>query len=164
MDPTLIETISGYGAAVSQRSYGAAQTGPYGAKAIVVRSMTQSLDDIPHTGSFRYKAGVKALLAMAISTKDANLLSQLLKDQAALRIYMENYAEMLPETQSYNVIGQLNGTFLPNEYIAVGGHLDSWDVGEGAHDDGIGCLQGIEVLRIFKLLYIKPKRTLRAVM
>ena len=61
---------------------------------------------------------------------------------------MKNYAEMLPKTQSYNVIGQLNGTLLPNEYIAAGGHLDSWDVGEGAHDDGIGCLQGIEVLRI----------------
>ena len=89
MDPTLIETFSAYGAAVSQRFSGAAQTGPYGAKAIIVRSMTQSLDDIPNTGSFRYKAGVKALPAMAISTKDANLLSQLLKDQAVLRIYHE---------------------------------------------------------------------------
>tara|TARA_B100000900_G_C20573668_1_gene714405 strand:- start:123 stop:1502 length:1380 start_codon:yes stop_codon:yes gene_type:complete len=164
MDPTLIETFSAYGAAVSQRSSGAAQTGPYGAKAIIVRSMTQSLDDVPHAGSLRYEAGVKPLPAMAISTKDANLLSKLLKDQDDLRIYMENYAEMLPETQSFNVIGQINGTLLPNEYIAVGGHLDSWDVGEGAHDDGSGCLQGIEVLRIFKSLNIKPKRTLRAVM
>ena len=89
MDPTLIETISGYGAAVSQRSYGAAQTGPYGAKAIVVRSMTQSLDDVPHADSLRYKAGEISLTAMARSTKDANLLSQLLKDQADLRIYHE---------------------------------------------------------------------------
>ena len=160
----LYKTFCAYGAAVSQRSSGEPQTGPHGAKAIIVRSMTQGLDDIPHTDSLRYKAGVKALPAMAISTKDANLLSQLLKDQADLRIYMENYAEMLPETQSYNVIGQLNGTFLPNEYIAVGGHLDSWDVGEGAHDDGSGYLQGIEVLKIFKLLNIKPKRTIRAVM
>ena len=110
MDPTLIETISGYGAAVSQRSYGAAQTGPYGAKAIVVRSMTQSLDDVPHADSLRCKAGEISLTAMARSTKDANLLSQLLKDQLDLRIYVENYAEMLPKTQSYNVIGQLNGT------------------------------------------------------
>ena len=164
MDPTLLKTFSAYGSAVSQRSSGAAKTEPYGAKAIIVRSMTQSLDDVPHAGSLRYQKGLKELPAMAISTKDADLLSQLLKDQADLRIYMENYAEMLPETQSYNVIGQLTGTLFPDEYIAVGGHLDSWDVGEGAHDDGSGCLQGIEVLRVFKSLKIKPKRTLRAVM
>ena len=164
MNPTLLETFSAYGAAVSQRSSGAAQTAPYGAKAIIVRSMTQSLDDVPHTGSLRYQKDIKAIPAMAISTKDADLLSQLLKDQADLHIYMENYAEMLPETQSYNVIGQLTGTLFPDEYIAVGGHLDSWDVGEGAHDDGSGCMQGIEVLRVFKSLNLKPKRTLRAVM
>ena len=164
MNPTLLETFSAYGAAVSQRSSGAAQTAPYGAKAIIVRSMTQSLDDVPHTGSLRYQKDKKPIPAMAISTKDADLLSQLLKDQADLHIYMENYAEMLPETQSYNVIGQLTGTLFPDEYIAVGGHLDSWDVGEGAHDDGSGCMQGIEVLRVFKSLNLKPKRTLRAVM
>ena len=110
MDPTLIETFTAYGATVSQRSSGAAQTGPYGAKFVIVRSMTQSLDDIPHAGSLRYKAGVKALPAMAKSTKDANLLSKLLKDQADLRIHMESYAMMLLETQPFNVIGQLNGT------------------------------------------------------
>ena len=164
MNPTLLETFSAYGAAVSQRSSGAAQTAPYGAKAIIVRSMTQSLDDVPHTGSLHYQKDIKAIPAMSISTKDANLLSQLLKDQTDLHIYMENYAEMLPETQSFNVIGQLTGTLFPDEYIAVGGHLDSWDVGEGAHDDGSGCMQGIEVLRVFKSLNLKPKRTLRAVM
>ena len=98
MDPTLIETFTAYGAAGSQRSSGAAKNGPYGAKPVIFRSMIQSLDDIPHAGSLRYKAGVKALPAMAISTKDANLLSQLLKGQADLRIQMENYAKMLLKT------------------------------------------------------------------
>ncbi|NQW28317.1 MAG: M20/M25/M40 family metallo-hydrolase [Flammeovirgaceae bacterium] len=164
MDPTLLETFSAYGQAVRQRSAGASVAAALGAKAIIIRSITQSLDDVPHTGSLRYDPKIKQIPAMAISTKQAALLSRLLKDQADLSIYMENYAEMLPDLPSFNVVGQLNGSEFPNEFIAVGGHLDSWDVGEGAHDDGSGCMQGIDVLRTFKALDITPKRSLRAVM
>jgi carboxypeptidase Q len=112
----------------------------------------------------RYAPNVPTIPAIAISTQDAELLSDLLEDQLDLQLYLESHGEMKSEKLSYNVVGELRGTEKPEEIIAVGGHLDSWDVGEGAHDDGAGCMQGIEVLRLYKQLEWKPKRTLRAVM
>ncbi|WP_420575351.1 M20/M25/M40 family metallo-hydrolase [Ekhidna sp.] len=163
MDPTIINTFGAYGGAVIQRSSGASEAAKYGAKAIIIRSVTNRQDDIPHTGSLRYKALINQIPAVAISTNDADLLSQVLKEQK-VNAYIETHCQMLPDVLSYNVIGELRGTEFPNEIIAVGGHLDSWDVGEGAHDDGSGCMQAIEAVRLFKALGIKPKRTLRAVM
>lgn len=163
MDPTIINTFGAYGGAVIQRSSGASEAAKYGARAIIIRSVTNRQDDIPHTGSLRYKALINQIPAVAISTNDADLLSQVLKEQK-VKAYIETHCQMLPDVLSYNVIGELRGSEFPDEIIAVGGHLDSWDVGEGAHDDGSGCIQAIEALRLFKELDIQPKRTLRAVM
>lgn len=102
--------------------------------------------------------------AFAISTNDADLLSGLLKEQQDLNVYVESHGKQLEDKLSYNVIGEIKGTEFPDEIISVGGHLDSWDVGEGAHDDGSGCMQAIEALRLYKALSWKPKRTIRAVM
>lgn len=164
MDPTLINTFSAYGGAVVQRAYGASEAGKFGAKAVIVRSMTNRRDDIPHTGSLVYKPLMPQIPAVAISTNDADKLSNLLKNQEGLKIYLETHCQMLEDELSYNVIGEIKGTAYPDEIIVAGGHLDSWDVGEGAHDDGGGCMMAIEVGRTFKSLGIKPKRTIRVVM
>lgn len=121
-------------------------------------------EDYPHTGSLRYAPDIPKIPAVAIATRHADQLSSLLKDDKELKFYVETHCEMLPDVLSYNVVGELKGTEFPNEIIAVGGHLDSWDLGQGAHDDGAGCVQSIEVLRLFKAMGYKPKRTIRAVM
>ena len=164
MDPTVIQTFQAYGGAVNQRGAGASEAAKYGAIGAVVRSMTTSNDDFPHTGSLRYSLNIPQIPAIAISTKDADLLSKLLKDDQDLKFFFETHCEMKEDKLSYNVVGQINGSENPNEYIAVGGHLDSWDMAQGAHDDGTGCMQSIEVLRALKALGIKPKRSIRAVM
>jgi carboxypeptidase Q len=164
MDPTRINTFGGYGGAVEQRANGASEAAKYGAVGVIVRSMGSNLEDYPHTGSMRYAPNVPKIPAIAISTRHAEWLSQALKDEKDLTFYMELHCETLPDVLSYNVIGELHGTQFPEEIIAVGGHLDSWDLGQGAHDDGAGCVQSIEVLRLLKEIGYKPKRTLRAVM
>lgn len=164
MDPKLISTFSAYGGAVGQRSSGAARAASYGAIGVVVRSMSLSIDDYPHTGAMSYNDTVPKIPACAISTIDAEALSAALKKDPGLQFYFRQTCEMLPDVLSYNVIGEIRGSEFPNEYIIVGGHLDAWDVGDGAHDDGAGCVQSIEVLRIFKEMNIVPKHTIRAVM
>jgi len=164
MDPTVINTFSAYGGAVIQRAYGASEAGKFGARAVIIRSITNRQDDIPHTGSLRYKPMMPRIPALAISTNDADLLSALLKEQRDLKLYVESHGKHLEDVLSYNVIGEIRGSEFPGEIIAVGGHLDSWDVGEGAHDDGSGCMQAIEALRLFKAFGWQPRRTLRAVM
>jgi Zn-dependent M28 family amino/carboxypeptidase len=164
MNPSEVNTFAAYGGAANQRAAGPSEAAKYGAVGAVVRSLTLAQDDVPHTGSLRYALNVPQIPAIAISTNDANLLSKLLKDDADLRFYFETHCEMKEDELSYNVIGELRGSEYPEEIIAVGGHLDSWDLGQGAHDDGAGCVQSIEVLRIFKALGLRPKRTLRAVM
>lgn len=164
MDPTKIDAFEAYGGANAQRSSGAAEASKLGAVGAIVRSLSNRIDDIPHTGNQRYAADFPKIPALAISTQDAELLSQLLAEQADLKLYLESHGEMKTEKLSYNVIGEIRGSEKPEEIIAVGGHLDSWDVGEGAHDDGAGCMQAIEVLRLYKALGWKPKRTIRAVM
>lgn len=165
MDPTKIHTFAAYGGAVDQRSNGASEAAKYGAVAAIVRSMGLNPEDYPHTGGMRYSAnGVKMIPAVAVSTKHADLLSRLSKEDKDLQIYLETHSEILEDAPSFNVVGELRGTEFPEEIIAVGGHLDSWDLGEGAHDDGAGCVHSIEVLRIMKAMGYKPKRTIRAVM
>lgn len=164
MDPRHINTLQAYGGAVNQRGAGASRAAELGARAVLVRSMASNLDDIPHTGSLRYDPDQPLIPAMAISTNDAELLHEVLKKEGNVRVYMENYAQMLPDVLSYNVIGELRGSKNPDQYLVVGGHLDSWDVGHGAHDDGAGCVQSIEALRILKEIGYQPEHTLRAVM
>ena len=164
MDPTRLNTFAAYGGAVDQRGSGASEAAKYGAVGALVRSMGSNLEDYPHTGGLRYAPNVPQIPALAISTRHAELLSKLLKDDSGLQFYMESHCEILPDAPSYNVIGEIKGSEYPEEIIVVSGHLDSWDLGQGAHDDGAGCVQAIEVLRLFKAMGYKPKRTVRAVL
>lgn len=164
MDPKHIHTGHAYGGAGDQRVKGPSEAAKYGAVGAINRSLTLALNDVPHTGSLIYEEGIPQIPAVAISTIGADYLSKTLKANKGLKFYLETHCEMLPDVLSYNVIGELTGSELPNEYIVVSGHLDSWDVGDGSHDDGAGCVQAIEAVRIFKATGIRPKRTLRAVM
>ena len=163
-----IETMRAYGATVDQRYSGARVAGKYGAVAAIVRSMNLSLDNHPHTGVMSYGDNTEneKIPTAAISTNGAKLLSRLLKekDKIEVQFYFKQSCQNLPDAQSYNVIGEIKGSEFPNEIIVVGGHLDSWDLGDGSHDDGAGIVQSMEVLRLFKELKIKPKRTIRVVL
>ena len=163
-DPRFIETGAAYGTASDQRFRGPAEAAKYGAVGAIVRSMTEIIDDYPHTGATQYDEGGSKIPAAAISTKGANQLSALLKQQKAVKFFLKQNCQTLPDVLSYNVVGELKGTESPNEFITVGGHLDSWDLAEGAHDDGTGVMQSVEVLRIFKALNYRPKHSIRAVM
>ncbi len=163
MDPTFIETFNAYGKAVMQRWAGASEAVKFGALAVIVRSCTLVQDDNPHTGVMAYKDSLNKIPACAISTNAANWLSTYLKTDKELKFYLKMNCQTLPDEKSYNVVGEIWGSEKKNEFIVVGGHLDSWDTGKGAHDDGAGVVQSIEVLRIFKAMGIKPKCTIRAV-
>ena len=164
MDEKLINTFNAYGGCVNQRVYGASEATKMGAVAVLVRSMTLLHDEHPHTGSMHYDSLLAKIPAAAISTQSADELSKKLKEDPRLEFLLRLGCQTLPEVLSYNVIGELRGSEFPKEYIVVGGHLDSWDKGEGAHDDGAGVVQSMEVLRIFKDLGLRPKHTLRAVL
>lgn len=163
-DETEFYTFRAYGKAVDQRWAGPSEAAQYGAIGTVVRSMTGALDDNPHTGAMGYKDSIAKVPCCAISTKGANLLSSMLKTDPKLKFHFKMNCQTLPDEKSYNVIGEIKGSEHPEEIIVVGGHLDAWDNGDGAHDDGAGCVQSIEVLRTLKALGVKPKRTIRAVM
>lgn len=162
MDPTKLNTFEAYAGAVEQRGSGASEAAKLGAIGAIVRSMTTRLDDFPHTGSMRYASGAPIVPAAAISTNAAELLSKTLKANPQTQIYFEQSCETLPDAPSHNVIGELKGK--SGKYIVVGGHLDSWDFAQGAHDDGSGCVQSIEAVRLLKALGYQPNNTLRAVM
>lgn len=163
MDETLYNTFEAYGGAADQRVHGASEAAKYGAIGVIVRSLTTNIDEFPHTGIMFYTEGIVKIPAVSICTKDAELLSQWLKSDPKLKVFMKTSCELLPEARSFNIIGEIKGSQYPNEYITVGGHLDSWDLGEGAHDDGVGCMQSIDILRLFKSLGIKPLHTIRVV-
>ncbi len=162
MRPEMI--FGGYGDAVRYRGNGPVEAAKLGAVAVMIRSVTHALDDNPHTGSTRYDSTVKKIPAMACSTKDAEWLHDLISKEKRVEMYMKMNCEKLPDVLSFNVVGELRGTEKPEEIITAGGHLDSWDLGEGAHDDGAGCVQSIQVIRTIKALGIKPKRTIRVVL
>ncbi len=163
-DATNITTGAAYGGAVDQRGSGAVEAAKYGAVGVVVRSMTFAMDDHPHTGAMHYEDSVTKIPACAISTLGANKLSDAIKLDAQTKFYFRQTCEMLPDEKSFNVVGEIKGSAFPDEIIVVGGHLDSWDNGDGASDDGTGIVQSIEALRLFKVLGIRPKRTIRAVL
>lgn len=162
-DPTQLNTFAAYGGAVDQRGLGASRAARYGAVGVLVRSMTSRIDEFPHTGAMMYEDGVPQIPAMAISTLDAELLSSLLQKEV-IRVYMRSGSRMLSPVLSYNVIGEIRGSEHPEEIILVGGHLDSWDIGQGAHDDGTGCVQAMQVLQTLRQLSYKPRRTIRCVL
>jgi hypothetical protein len=162
---TLINTFSAYGGCVDQRAYGAKTVGKFGALAVIVRSMTNKIDNYPHTGTMRYGDIPlnEYIPAAAISTLAAENLSMNLKENPRLKVFLKQSSKNLPKENSFNVIGEIRGVENPEKIIVVGGHLDSWDLGDGAHDDGTGVVQSLEVLHIFKKNNIKPKNTIRVV-
>ncbi len=163
MDPTKIRTFNAYGGAVDQRVYGPSKAAEYGAIASLVRSMTTSADDFPHTGVTVYKDSIHRVPGVALSTNDADKLSKALKN-GPVRVYIKTTCKTVGMRYAPTTIGEIKGSEFPNEIIVVGGHLDSWDVGQGAHDDGSGCIQSAEVLRLLTATGYKPKRTIRCVL
>ncbi|MBC8173838.1 MAG: M20/M25/M40 family metallo-hydrolase, partial [Chitinophagales bacterium] len=157
-------SFDGYGICGPYRWYGPDSASAYGAIASITRSVSSAHDEFPHTGSTGFRSGNPAIPCVAISTIDADKLHSALQKNADTKFKMVLDCRMLGEKKSYNVIGEITGTEFPNEIIVVGGHLDSWDVGEGAHDDGAGCVHSMEVIRTLKALNIKPKRTIRCVL
>jgi carboxypeptidase Q len=164
MNPNFIETFRAYGEAGQFRGRGPSMAAKYGAVGVMVRSLASNIDDYPHTGATTYNDSFPKIPAIAVSTRHAEYVSNELKKKDGLQIYFRTECEMLPDILSYNVVGEIRGTEFPNEIITVGGHLDSWDLAEGAHDDGAGCVQSMEVINVYKKLGIKPKRTIRVVM
>ena len=166
MQADRVNTFSAYSSCVDQRYSGAKEAAKLGAVAVLVRSMNLRLDDYPHTGSMSYGDLPlnKRIPAAAISTNGAELLSSMLSLNKNLKFYLKQNCKNLPEVLSYNVIGEITGTQQPEEIMLVGGHLDSWDLGDGSHDDGAGVVQSMEVLRILKKINYRPKRTLRVVL
>ncbi len=166
MDASLVNTFDAYSGAVDQRYSGAAEAAKFGAVAIIVRSMNLRLDDYPHTGVMSYGSLPisKRIPAAAISTNDAELLSSMISLNPNLRFFLRQDCKNFPEVKSYNVIGQINGSESPESVILVGAHLDSWDLGDGAHDDGAGVVQSMEVVRVLKRMNYQPKNTLRVVL
>jgi carboxypeptidase Q len=164
MDPTLINTFAAYGGAADQRTGGASEASKYGAIGVIIRSLTISLDDFPHTGVMMYEEGIPKIPAVCVSTIDAEQLSNFLQSDPDLYLRIISDCKNLDEVTSYNVVGELRGSTYPGQIITIGGHLDAWDTGEGAHDDGTGCIHAIEAVRLLKVLGIQPKRTIRAVM
>jgi hypothetical protein len=163
LDPTQLNTFAAYGGAVDQRALGAARAARYGAVGVIVRSMTTNLDDVPHTGNMSYDSDGARIPAMSISTQAAELLSRALA-YGPTRVYMRSTCRNLPPVPSYNVIGEVRGSTHPDEIILTGGHLDAWDLGEGAHDDGSGCVQAMQVWPLLNRLGYRPQRTLRCVL
>ncbi len=164
MDPSLINTGFAYGGAVNQRWVGALEASKYGAVGVLVRSMTLLRDDYPHTGSMSYEGADVKIPAAAVSVLAAEKLHNTLRENKVTKVSLTMKCEDLPRTTSYNVIGEWTGSEYPDEYIVVGGHLDSWELGEGAQDDGAGSTQSMAVPYYLNKINYKPKHTLRVVL
>jgi carboxypeptidase Q len=155
--------FNGYGDAGAYRWNGPNMASARGAVGVIIRSVSTGKDDAPHTGSLRYADSITPIPAVAIGNATADRLEAALRT-GSVSAQLRSECRMADSVMSYNVIGEIRGTDQPDQIVLVGGHLDSWDIGEGAHDDGAGCVQSIEVIRTFKALGIRPRRTVRAVL
>jgi len=162
MNEDLVNTLEAYGNAYPVRGNGASESAKLGAKAVIIRSLGLPIDIYPHTGTMHYQDSIQKIPAAAISTFDAEKLSQILKTQKANFVF-EMDCKWFDPAPSFNVIAEITGSKYPNQIITVGGHLDSWDTAEGAHDDGAGVMHSLEALRILKVLNYKPLHTIRVV-
>lgn len=163
MPRALRRTGSAYGEAVPQRSNGAVEAGKAGGVAALVRSMTTAIDGHPHTGAMSYADGVPQVPAAAIATADAERLSAALQ-RGPVRVRLTLTCASRGEGPGANVVGELPGSERPDEVVVVGGHLDAWDLGRGAHDDGAGCVHALEAVRLLQATGLRPKRTVRVVL
>jgi carboxypeptidase Q len=164
MKQTFVNTFAAYGDAVRYRVLGPSQAAKYGAVGFLLRTLSTSLNDYPHTGTTHYDTAAPKIPAFAVSTNDAEKLSRYLKMKMVSTVFMKAGCKQLADTPSFNVIGEIRGSEHPDEVVTVGGHLDSWDLAEGAQDDGAGIVQSIEVIRALKAAGVRPARTVRAVM
>lgn len=157
------EEYEGYGRTVMYRTAGPSQAAALGAVAVLVRSITPLAMQIPHTGTLNYNESQPKIPAAAISLEDAMLLDRLTQEGQPVKVHMEMEAHMEPEAQSGNVMGEIVGSGQPDEMVVVGGHIDSWDVGQGAQDDGSGIMAALAAVSEIKKLGMVPKRTIRVV-
>lgn len=162
MNPKDIVTFKAYGGCYAIRGEGAVESAKLGALAVVIRSLALPQDDHPHTGSMHYVDSIPKIPAAALSTNASNLLSEALST-GKLELILEMDCRDYPDVPSYNVMGEIKGSEFPDKIITIGGHLDSWDTGEGAHDDGAGVIHCMEALRILKHLKVRPRHTIRLV-
>ena len=162
-DPTLIQTFSAYGKSGVYRGTGASRAAKYGAIGVMLHSLSTAPDNAPHTGGMKYDESYPKIPAVALGPNDAKELYAKAK-KGTVRVQMQTYGYFLPDADENNVVAEIKGSEFPNEIITIGGHLDSWDVNEGAHDDGAGIVQTMEILRTMKALNYKPKRTIRFVL
>jgi hypothetical protein len=163
-DDRKVSTFHAYGEAVQFRYAGPAAAEKYGAVGVLVRSCTSSIDTFPHTGTMRADSLRAKIPSAAISTFDAEMLhKQLNMEHESMLFTLKMTCKWFPDVKSYNVIGEIIGSEHPEQVIVVGGHLDAWDLSEGAHDDGSGVAGSFEAVRLFKLLGIRPKHTIRCV-
>jgi hypothetical protein len=162
-NPTYVRTFQAYGDASKYRGQGPSQAAKFGAVGTIVRSMSHGTNNHPHTGATRYDSMYNKIPAVAIGLEDADRLSRWLTKES-VQVQIKTNGHFLPDTIGHNIIGELTGTEFPDEIITVGGHLDSWDNCEGAHDDGAGCVQTLEILRAFKAIGFRPRHTIRFVL
>jgi len=163
-DDTLINTFVAYGKNVIYRGIGASRAAKYGAVGMMMRSMSNTPGNYPHTGSLRYTDSVKKIPSAAMGLEDVKKLDSLFDKNIPITAALYTYGTMLPDTIAHNVIGEIKGSEHPEQIITIGGHLDSWDPAEGANDDGTGVIQTIEILRVFKALGYQPKHTIHFVL
>jgi len=163
-NPTYISPGKSYGEAGAYRRGGPSRAAKYGAVAVLTRSLTEATDNHPHTGSTSYNDSFPKIPAAALGLQDADYLYNLCKQSTNVQISFTTNGQFLPDTIGHNVIAEITGTEFPNQYITVGGHLDSWDVNEGAHDDGAGVVHTMEIVRTLKVLGYKPKHSIRFVL
>lgn len=162
-DLTKIQTFRAYGESGVYRRSGASRAAKYGALGIMIHSLSTAPDNAPHTGSMVYDEAFPKIPAVAVGPTDAKMLYEMSK-KGKVKIQLQTYGHFLPDADEQNVVAEIKGSEFPNEYITLGGHLDSWDVNEGAHDDGAGVVHTMEVLRVLKAMNYKPKRTIRFVL
>jgi len=153
----------GYNRTVVYRTAGASRAARLGAVAALVRSITPVSIESPHTGALEYAEGFPKIPAAAVTIEDALLIQRLVDSGNTVTAHLEMEARMLPEAESANVIGEIPGRERPDEIVVIGGHLDSWDVGAGAQDDGSGCITALEAAHLIHKLGLQPRRTLRVV-
>jgi hypothetical protein len=153
----------GYGTTVVFRHAGASRAAKLGAVAMLVRSITPLAVQLPHTGSLDYIGDAPKIPAAAITIEDALLIQRLVDAGNKVTVHIEMEARTLPDAESANVIGEIPGREKPEEVVVIGGHIDSWDVGEGAQDDGSGIITALEAAHVLKELGLQPRRTLRVV-
>ena len=162
-DPSNYNTFVSYGGAADQRVIGASIAASYGAVASVCRSLTVYTHPYPHTGIMHYIDSLPKIPAFAIGTTDADMLDKLIRNNPNQKLFLKSNCAEFPEIESSNVVGEIKGSKYPDQIILIGAHLDAWDIGEGAHDDGAGIVEIIDLLRLFKSIGYQPEHTIRVV-